>query len=170
MRPLALLVLLVAFSAQANDDPDKKCEAAVDAADSMNVNQKDCDYSDKGLNGFLQKAFKKGDEGAVLETSTAAEQKAESQPTPGVLRTTAEQKIAVTKVAETKAAEVRGASKAFTLEVEVDQWANLPVARAQLLPKALEKCGKGFSVVGEHYRSLGMGKIELQLAFECDQQ
>lgn len=50
----------------------------------------------------------------------------------------------------------------------IDQWANLPVARAQLLPKALEQCGKGFSVTGEHYRSLAMGRIELRLQFECD--
>lgn len=154
MRPLAIIMLMLAFSAQANDDANKECEAAVDAADSMNVNQKECDYSKEGLNGFLQKAFKKGDEGAVLETGSATEKSVTAEKNPAVLKANKETGKTV--------------GKEFSLSVEVDQWANLPVARAQLLPKALEKCGNGFSVTGEHYRSLGMGKIELEMRFLCD--
>lgn len=66
MKLLAIfwLFLCIAVPVASNEN----CEAAVDAADTMNVNQRDCDYSNEGLNGFLQKAFKKGNEGAVLET------------------------------------------------------------------------------------------------------
>lgn len=154
MKSLALCLLLVAFSVEANEAAKKNCEAAVDAADSMNVNQQDCDYSNEGLNGFLQKAFKKGEEGAVLET-TGAEKNTTSpaaQEVPAQSLRTTGKKI----------------EQNFMLRVEVDQWANLPVARAQLLPKALEKCGNGFAIIGEHYRSLAMGRIELALTFQCD--
>ncbi len=153
MKPLAIIMLLVAASAYADESTNKDCVTAVDAADSMNVNQKDCDYSDEGLNGFLQKAFKKGDEGAVLETSTSSEKNNTPAKNPSVLQ--------ANKVAESS-------EKVFTLSVEIDQWANLPIARARLLPKALERCGDGFAIVGEHYRSLKLGRIELELSFLCD--
>ena len=142
---IIMLGLMIGLSALAEED----CDPAVDAADSMNVNQRECDYSDKGLNGFLQKAFKKGEDGAVLETGSA-------------------EKASSTKVQPVLAKAQINEGQYFTLSVEVDQWANLPVARAQLLPKALERCVKGFSVTGEHYRSLAMGRIELRLQFECD--
>ncbi|WP_339367011.1 hypothetical protein [Cellvibrio sp. OA-2007] len=142
---IMMLGLMAAVSVSAKDD----CDPAVDAADSMNVNQQDCDYSDKGLNGFLQKAFKKGEEGAVLETGSA-------------------EKNSTGKVQPALAKVQKSDSHYFTLSVEVDQWANVPLARTQLFPKALERCGKGFAVTGEHYRSLAMGRIELSLQFECD--
>lgn len=152
MKPIAILMLLVAFSAQADEQADADCVPAVDAADSMNMNQKECDYSNEGLNGFLQKAFKNGEEGAVLEIG--AEKKAAE--------------TATVQPAQASGAGQKNTDRIFRLRVEVDQWANLPVARAQLLPKALEKCGTGFSITGEHYRSLAMGRIELALSFQCD--
>lgn len=154
MKLLAALMLLVAFSVQADDKAEKECEAAVDSADSMNVNQHNCDYSDKGLNGFLQKAFKKGDDGAVLETDTSGEKINGAATNPSALQ-------------KNTVADNSGA-KNFTLSAEVDQWSSVPVARARLLPKALEKCGEGFAITGEHYRSLAMGRIELSLEFKCD--
>lgn len=154
MRALVIIMLVIACAVQADDKVDKDCGAAVDAADSMNMNQQDCDYSNEGLNGFLQKAFKKGDEGAVLETGADTEKNNLPEKNPPVLKA--------------DKANGKTINKEFTLGAEVDQWANLPVARAQLLPKALEKCGRGFAVTGEHYRSLGMGKIELELRFQCD--
>lgn len=150
MKPLAILILAFAFPALADNNIEEECDAAVDAAESMNVNRKGCDYSDKGLNGFLKKAFKKGDEGASVNTDKVSAQ-ANLQPL------------------NTQAANIQNdTDKNFLFRVEVDQWANLPVARAQLLPKALEKCGKGFSIIGEHYRGLPMGRIELALTFQCD--
>jgi hypothetical protein len=153
MKPLVILILAFAFPALADNKTDDECEAAVDAAESMNVNRKDCDYSDKGLNGFLQKAFKKGEEGASLNTGEVP----------------AQQPIQAGQPLNTQSANVqKNTDKNFLFRVEVDQWANLPAARTQLLPKALEKCGKGFSIIGEHYRGLPMGRIELALTFQCD--
>lgn len=50
---------------------DEECVAAVDAAESMDVNQKQCDYSDTGLNGVLHRAFAKKTtpDGAITENS-----------------------------------------------------------------------------------------------------
>ena len=129
---------------------DETCENAVDAADSMSVNEKNCDYSDKGLNGFLQKAFKKGSEGAVLETTADK---------PVDVNKSDAKEIAAEKLQEIK--------KSHSLNVEVDQWANVALARTQLLPKAMEQCGKGFSVERELYRPLAMGRIALSIEFIC---
>lgn len=140
--------LCVAIPVSANDN----CEAAVDSADSMNVNQDDCDYTDKGLNGFLQKAFKKGSEGAVLETG---EENFRDEQKTATGATVEQTKNSVSTI------------KSFSLSVEVDQWSNATMARAQLLPKAMEQCGKGFSVEREHYRPLAMGRIALSIEFIC---
>lgn len=150
MKLLAIfwLGLCVAFPVSANDN----CEAAVDAADSMNVNQDDCDYTDKGLNGFLQKAFKKGSEGAVLETGVENSVDGEKS-TAGIATGQTKSRIS--------------AIKTFSLSVEVDQWPSVALARAQLLPKALERCAKGFSVERENYRPLAMGRISLNIEFIC---
>ncbi len=145
---LIWLGLCVTIPVSANDN----CEAAVDAADSMNVNQDDCDYTDEGLNGFLQKAFKKGSEGAVLETGTK--------------NSVDEQKTAISIAAE-KTKKNIPAAEVFSLSVEVDQWSSVAVARAQLLPKAMERCDNGFSVQRENYRPLAMGRIALNIEFIC---
>lgn len=140
------LLGLLSLAAVANADDE--CAAAVDAADSMNMNQKDCDYTNEGLNGVLHKAFKKGSEGAVLET---AEAKSAVAPVAAVAA------VQTNKVADTN----------LSLRVEVDQWSNVALARAQLLPKAMEKCPKGFLVQHENYRPLPMGRIDLVLEFIC---
>jgi hypothetical protein len=150
MKSLALCILLVAFSVEANETAKKNCEAAVDAADSMNVNQKNCDYSDEGLNGFLQKAFKKGSEGAVLETT--ADNSVDAHQSGA-------KKITAATLSEVK--------KSHSLSVEVNQWADVSLARTQLLPKAMEQCAKGFSVEREYYRPLVMGRISLRIEFIC---
>lgn len=148
MKLLAIfwLFLCIAVPVASNEN----CEAAVDAADTMNVNQRDCDYSNEGLNGFLQKAFKKGNEGAVLETQ-ATKSGNEKKSTGAAERV----KNAV------------DAAEIFSLDVEVDQWANVALARTQLLPKAMEKCDKGFSIQDENYRQLAMGRIALNIEFIC---
>lgn len=52
---LFIAIFCIVHIASAEED----CVAAVDAADAMNVNQKPCDYTDKGLNGVLHRAFAK---------------------------------------------------------------------------------------------------------------
>lgn len=131
---------------------EDNCESAVDDADSMNVNRKDCDYTKEGLNGVLHKAFNKGSEGAVLETT--AEKPVPAAQTESVLAAKKSNKSLVQ-------------AKHFSLSVEVDQWPSVALARTQLLPKAMEKCVKGFAIQGESYRSLAMGRIGLTLEFSC---
>ncbi len=145
---MLLGLLHLAFATHAADE----CEAAVDAADSMNLNQKECDYTDEGLNGVLHKAFKKGSEGAVLET-TAENSLDEKMPATGGAKNLPRKSIQAKKI--------------FSLGVEVDQWSSVVLARAQMLPKAMEQCANGFSVVRENYRPLAMGRISLGIEFIC---
>lgn len=141
---------LLIFSATAFAEDD--CGNAVDAADAMNVNQKECDYSDKGLNGFLQKAFKRGEDGAVLKTSTGD----------------ASSKTSTLASTDVTGEGNRSALKnAAVFSVEVDQWANIPLAKNQLLPKIMARCNKGFSLLDESYRPLPMGRIELTVKYSC---
>lgn len=114
---------------------EENCDAAVDAADAMNVNQKPCDYSDKGLNGVLHKAFANK---SAKNTETIAE-----------------------------ASVYQGASPNFLLRAQADQWANVSLAKTQLLPQALAQCENGFRIVAEEYRPLKMGKIEVTLQGVC---
>lgn len=144
----SLLVIWLATGGISAAFAEEECANAVDAADSMNVNQKDCDYSDKGLNGFLQKAFKKGSEGAVLNTS------AEVNGEQAVSKVAAEENISASR-------------EKTVLSVEVEQWANVGLAKNQLLQKVMERCSKGFNVQGEIYRPLPMGRIELSLEYHC---
>lgn len=130
---------------------DEPCGNAVDDADSMNVNKPDCDYSKEGLNGYLHKAFSKNEEGgAVLAAAPAASLAAASGSS--------------TTVAANLNTEVSAVHK---LSVVVEQWSLVNEARSQLLPKALELCTSGFSVVRENYRPKGMGKIALTIEFSC---
>lgn len=144
----SLLVIWLATGGISAAFAEEECANAVDAADSMNVNQQDCDYSDKGLNGFLQKAFKKGSEGAVLNTSSEVN----SEQTAS--KVTAEGNVSVSS------------DKKF-LSVEIEQWANVVPAKNQLLQKIMGHCNKGFRVQGETYRPLAMGRIQLGLEYSC---
>lgn len=116
---------------------EEDCVAAVDAADSMNVNQKPCDYSDKGLNGVLHRAFSK-------------QSKASAEITADTPVSTIDQK-----------------SPILLLRAQADQWINTQLAKTQLLPQALAQCEKGFKIVAEEYRPLSMGKIEITLQYSC---
>lgn len=147
-----ILAVIISACCAAQAYADDTCESAVDAADSMNVNQKDCDYTDEGLNGALHKAFKQGSEGAVLETSVENS-------------ATATKQVAV--IAGAQANKDIAAQKYLLLQVEVDQWPNVALARTQLLPKAMAQCAKGFSIVRENYRPLAMGRIALSIEFSC---
>jgi hypothetical protein len=100
----------------------------------------------------LHKAFKQGSEGAVLETSVENS-------------ATATKQVAV--IAGAQANKSVAAQKYLLLQVEVDQWPNVALARSQLLPKAMEQCVKGFSIVRENYRPLAMGRIALSIEFSC---
>lgn len=150
MKLILAVIISACCATQVYADDD--CENAVDAADSMNVNQQDCDYTDKGLNGVLHKAFKQGSEGAVLETGA---------------ENNAEIKKAVAGSATGAVNKTESAIQSFSLSIEVEQWSGVTLARAQLLPKAMEKCVKGFSIERENYRPLPMGRIALSIEGSC---
>jgi hypothetical protein len=142
----------VAFTASAWAERQEGCAAAVDAADSMNVNQiGDCDYSDEGLNGYLHKAFnnsKKQETAATTPKSKPAE--------------------AAVQSAAPSLAKPEAAQRQF--KQEVDQWAGVNLARTQMMPKILGICDRGFRLISEEYRPLPMGRIELKLLVECIEQ
>lgn len=132
---------------------EEECESAVDAAESMNVNQKPCDYSDKGLNGFLQKAFKKSEEGAVLTTADTAQ--------PSGNRVSSNISTAEKLAAESPLYD------STVLSVVVENWAATGAAKQQQLPKLMAVCPQGFQLEGERYIPLSMGRIQLSLIYRC---
>lgn len=152
-RLTAIICTAALLTLSAASFAEDECGSAVDAADSMNVNQKECDYSDKGLNGFLQKAFKRGEEGAVLKTSTGE-------------ATDQSVNVAANEVA-VEGEGNRELKRSDFLSVEVDQWANIPLAKNQLMPKVMARCNKGFRLLDESYRPLPMGRIELIVKYSC---
>ena len=159
MKLQSILICLYFLSTTVYAQSDKNCEAAVDAAASMNMNQPECDYSDKGLNGYLKRAFKKGEEGATLATddpkATANENKIREDGN----------KLESSELKKSKPE--KNSIKNFLLNAEAVQWADTSVVRTQLLAKAMEECGKGFMITEEAYRALAGGKLKLTMRFEC---
>ena len=158
MKLKIVLICVFFFSTATYAQNDKSCEAAVDAAASMNMNQPECDYSDKGLNGFLQKAFKNGEEGATLDTG-------DNKGAVNKNNNDSEQTLQKNKQEKTK--QENSNEKNFLLNVQLVDWADASVVRTQLLSKAMEKCGAGFTITEETYRSLLGEKLELSMRFEC---
>ncbi|WP_323815695.1 hypothetical protein [Cellvibrio sp. NN19] len=144
-----LAIFLMVFSAALPVFAEEECVPAVDAADAMNVNQKECDYSNEGLNGYLHNAMNKSETGTAVATTTIAASGA---------------------AAATQAQSVNGAAQfgaVHELSVEVTKWSRVSDARAQLLPDAMEICPDGFAVKGEKYRPRAKNKILLVIEFSC---
>ncbi|MGN0921847.1 MAG: hypothetical protein ACI4NJ_09030 [Cellvibrio sp.] len=53
------------------------------------------------------------------------------------------------------------------VNVEFSNWSNAAQAKANLLPRLISVCEKGFEVVSERYEPKAMGKIELSLTYRC---
>ena len=155
--PIFACAFLISTAVYAQDI--KNCEAAaVDAAASMNMNQADCDYSNKGLNGVLHKAFKRGEEGATLETNTDANTNKDLANKNNIQQSSE-------KLEKNKSEKIN--AKSFLLNTEATKWVDTFTVRIQLLSNAMEKCGKGFTVLEETYRPLASGSLGLTMRFEC---
>jgi hypothetical protein len=64
---LGILLMLVSVASIADE-----CEAAVDAAESMNVNARtDCNYEKSGLNRVVHQLFKKEQQSSVAKSSAS---------------------------------------------------------------------------------------------------
>ncbi len=143
-----LAIFLMAFSAALPVFAEEECVPAVDAADAMNVNQKECDYSNEGLNGYLHNAMHKSETGTAVATTTIVASGA----------------TAATQVQSGNGTEFGAVHE---LSVEVTKWSRVSDARAQLLPDAMEICPDGFAVKGEKYRPRAKNKILLVIEFSC---
>lgn len=118
---------------------EEDCIAAVDAMDSMNVNQKLCDYSNSGLNGVIHKAFNdKGDSSAEQKQDSAA-------------------------VAEASTAQL-----VKVLAIDVASEKHLAAVRSTAVYQALATCPAGFSLVRESYRPKSQKAIELMFEYQCN--
>jgi hypothetical protein len=154
MKQKILLIgaLSFVFATNAWAERQEGCAAAVDAADSMNVNQNDdCDYSDEGLNGYLHNAFNKNKK----QTVAAKEQESKAIESSAHVATGSIAKAEIGR---------------HQFKQDVDQWAGINLARSQMLPKVLSVCTQGFRLISEEYRPLPMGRIELKLVAECIEQ
>jgi hypothetical protein len=53
------------------------------------------------------------------------------------------------------------------ISVEFSGWMQATQAKQQLLPRILAECPHGFTIVGETYKPLSMGKIQLSINYTC---
>ena len=141
------MLLLLAHGAYAEED---ECPAAVDAAEAQDHNRyKNCDYSDKGLNGVLHRALagkknETGEDEKPQETkSTKAQALVEKNQKPA-------EKNEVQKNGEFSSAQ------------------QLHVVKFSLLEKLALECTKGFVVEGERYLPVINSKsMKLELIYHC---
>lgn len=142
---ICMLLLTTHFVYAAEDE----CPPAAEMAEAQNHNAyKNCDYSDKGLNGVLHRALaKKGESGEV--TKEEKEAKNES----------------------TKAVEKAQKNSDKTVSLKDDEFASpqqLQSVKFVLLERLASECTKGFVVEGERYLPVTNSKaMKLQLIYHC---
>lgn len=137
MKKVLLFSLLIANFAYAAED----CPPAVEAAESQNPEAyKDCDYSDKGLNGVLHRAFKKKTDGVeVVDHPEKAE--------------------------FVKEEKIRGESNLVKGTFSSAQ--QLQALRFSLIQKASTECSKGFLLESEKYLPQVDNTLKLELFYHC---
>ena len=149
-----LLVFVMLFSSAVFADDE--CEAAVDAANRVNPNEnKNCDYSNTGLNGVLHRAFAK----KSAEDKTSAE-------------SVVADKVVTDKVAteksETRDAVNEAAVKSLVASAEFSSPQQLQNLRFGLIQQTARECAKGFVVEGERYLPVPKSKAtKLELIYHC---
>lgn len=145
MKNIFALCVLLTLANIAYADEDE-CPAAVDVAEAQNQNlYKNCDYSQKGLNGVLHRALagKKSDD-------NDNETDSESSKTPAEKN----QKVA-SKTEPLKEGEFGSAQQ-------------LQSVKFLLLEKISLECPKGFVVESERYSPVPNNKtMKLELAHHC---
>ena len=129
---------------------DDECEAAVDAANRVNPNEnKNCDYSNTGLNGVLHRAFNKKSE--VNEDDSSAKA------------------VVAEKTVEAKESVVSEAAvKSLVQSAEFSSAQQLQTLRFGLIQQTARECARGFVVEGERYLSVAKSKaMKLELIYHC---
>lgn len=139
MKKILLLTLLFAGTASA----DEECPSAAEMAEAQNPNAyKDCDYSDKGLNGILHRTFKK---------------KADKE----------EANVPADKSVEVVAKEEQVVVKNTLLKGEFNSAQQLQSLRFSLIQKASADCPKGFLLESEKYLPQADKTLKLELLYHC---
>lgn len=152
-----LLVFIILFSSVAFAEDE--CEPAVDAANRVNPNEnKNCDYTNTGLNGVLHRAFAKKSEKAAEENPSAEAAVAGKAVTD---------KVATEK---TEARDVLNetAVKSLAASAEFSSPQQLQNLRFALIQQTSRECVKGFVIEGERYLPIPKSKaMKLELIYHC---
>lgn len=145
-----LTTFVLLFLAHSIYAAEEECPAAVDAAESQNHNlYKNCDYSDKGLNGVLHRALagkkKEANEDEQLQDTKAAEARPAAEKNQKII-----DKNEVQKNGEFSSAQ------------------QLQQVKLSSLEKLAQECTKGFVVEGERYLPVINSKaMKLELIYHC---
>ena len=141
---IGLFILII--TAQMSFAAEEECPPAAEMAEAQNQNlYKNCDYSDKGLNGVLHRALGKkkdaADEDIVQETKPAV-------------------KVAQEKVIKAEAD--------LKKPDEFSSAAQLEVVKFNALEKLSRECTKGFVLDGERYLPVANTKsLKLEFIYHC---
>lgn len=142
---VCLFVLLI--SAPLSFAAEDECPPAAEAAEAQNHNlYKNCDYSDKGINGVLHRALAKKKEAADEES--VSDEKSNGKTTQE--KTIKELGTELTKIDE------------------FNSPAQLQLVKYSALQRLAHECTKGFVVDGERYLPVANSKfLKLELIYRC---
>jgi len=148
MKKILTICALLVLSQLSHAD-EEECPAAVDAAEAQNQNlYKNCDYSEKGLNGVLHRAF------SGKKNEADEDIKEQGDIRNGSAKPVVEKKV-VSKTELLKEGEIASA-------------AQLPMIKFAALEKLALECTNGFVVEGERYLPVKNSKaLKLELIYHC---
>ena len=137
-------------------DLNKDCESAVDAADRVGSEiDKECDYSNVGLNGVLHRALSKKEEvsGADKPSNTKPSNAKPSNTKPSNEKPVIEKNVIHTAP--------RVASAEFGSALQLAE------SRYELIQKAAQECTAGFVITEERYTFLRAPVMKLEFHYVC---
>lgn len=145
IRLIGLLILTL--MAQMSFAAEEECPPAAEMAEAQNHNRyKNCNYSNKGLNGVLHRALSKKKETAEEESI---------QDAKPAEKTVQEKAL---KLADTE----------LKKPDEFSSAAQLQLVKFNALEKVSRECTKGFVVEGERYLPVANTKsLKLELIYHC---
>lgn len=144
MKGLIIIGLLLAGINMAY--AEEECPPAADAAEAQNPNAfKNCDYSDKGLNGVLHRAWAK-------KTAESDNNEAPAQPK-------SDKAVVKEEVAP----------KDSLADSEFNSAQQLQNLRFNLVQKAARECPRGFVVENEKFLPASGKMLKLELIYHCVQ-
>jgi hypothetical protein len=140
-----LMTLMLLITAQFSFAADDECPSAIEMAEAQNHNlYKNCDYSERGLNGLLHRALAKKKESGDDETAQ------DTKP--------AGSKSVVEKISEN---EIRKTTD-FNSPVQLQQ------VKFGALEKLAQECTNGFVIEGERYTPVSNSSaLKLELIYHC---